>query len=55
MVSLREILYHFITGVHYYTYESRNEHALCKIKPTTLVNDENLHTVHQKKDLIFKE
>ena len=39
--------------VHYYIYESRNEYALCKIKPTALVNDENLHIAHQKKDVII--
>ena len=39
--------------VHYYTYESKGEHALCKLKPTALVNDENLHIAHQKKGVII--
>ena len=44
--------------VHCHTYESRNEHALCKTKSTALVNhvnDENLHIAHQKKDKIIKK
>ena len=57
-LKTKDIFYGVITNfvpVHYYTYESRNEHALCKIKPTALVNDEILHRpiAHQKKDVII--
>ena len=50
MVSLCKIF----VPVHYYTSESRGEHALCKIKSTALVNGGNLHTAHQMKDVIIK-